>query len=73
VSEETGTVSLAYKGKLTRGMDEVRLRRVLSAVLLKSPRAKNRWTRAREQLDLTPEGVAKTDSILSGDLEGTNG
>ena len=32
--------------------------RLLSAVLLKNPKAKSPWLRAREQLDLTPEGVA---------------
>jgi diadenylate cyclase len=69
VSEETGTISVAYKGRLSRGLDEERLRRVLSAVLLKNPKAKNRWMRAREQMDLTPEGVAKTDSIMAEEFE----
>ena len=69
VSEETGTLSVAYKGRLSRGLDEERLRRVLSAVLLKNPKAKNRWMRAREQLDLTPEGVAKTSSIMAEEFE----
>ena len=36
VSEETGTVSLAYKGKLTRGLDEDRLRRLLGNLVLRS-------------------------------------
>ena len=60
VSEETGAISVAYKGRLTQGLDEERLERLLAAVLLKSPKAKNRWSRAKQQLDLTPEGVAKT-------------
>lgn len=34
VSEETGSISVAYRGKLRRGLDEERLRRVLMAVLL---------------------------------------
>ena len=62
ISEETGTISVAYKGRLSRGLDEERLRRMLSAVLLKSPRPQSRMGRVREQLDLTPEGVAKTDA-----------
>jgi len=34
VSEETGTISVAYRGKLRRGLDEDRLQRVLTSVLL---------------------------------------
>lgn len=33
VSEETGTISVAYRGKLRRGFDEERLRRVLGVLL----------------------------------------
>lgn len=33
VSEETGTVSIAYNGRLRRGLSEERLRRVLSSML----------------------------------------
>jgi len=71
VSEETGAISLAYKGRLSQGLDEERLRRVLSAVLLKSPKAAkgNRWIRARAELDLTPEGVAKTDAVMAEEFE----
>jgi diadenylate cyclase len=69
VSEETGTISVAYKGRLTQGLDEGRLRRLLSAVLLRVPRAKSRWSRARAQLDLTPEGVAKTDAIMAEEFD----
>lgn len=69
VSEETGTISVAYKGRLTQGLDEERLRRLLAAVLLRSPKAKNRWSRAKEQLDLTPEGVAKTDAIMAEEFD----
>ena len=73
VSEETGTISVAYKGRLSRGLDEERLRRLLAAVLLKNPKAKSRWTRAREQLDLTPEGVAKTDAVMAEEFENHGG
>ncbi|MCC5845303.1 MAG: diadenylate cyclase CdaA [Verrucomicrobia bacterium] len=33
VSEETGTISLAYKGRLSRGLDEERLKRMLKSML----------------------------------------
>lgn len=36
VSEETGSISVAYKGRLRRGLDAERLERFLSSVLLKS-------------------------------------
>lgn len=40
VSEETGTISLAFKGRLSRGLDEERLERMLNAVLSRtSPRS----------------------------------
>ena len=44
---------------------------MLSAVLLKSPKAAkgNRWIRARAELDLTPEGVAKTDAVMAEEFE----
>jgi len=40
VSEETGNISLAFKGRLSRGLDEERLERMLRAVLSRtSPRS----------------------------------
>ncbi|WFB35922.1 diadenylate cyclase CdaA [Kiritimatiellota bacterium B12222] len=40
VSEETGNISLAFKGRLSRGLDEERLERMLNAVLARtSPRS----------------------------------
>lgn len=65
VSEETGVISIAYKGHMSRGYDEDRLRRVLSKVLLRVRRAKSRLSRVKEQLDLTPEGVAKTEELAT--------
>lgn len=62
VSEETGTVSVAYRGRLSRGMDEDRLRKLLVRVLVRGRRTKSRMARVREQLDLTPDGVAKTEA-----------
>lgn len=32
VSEETGTISLAYRGKLSRGLDEISVRRILANI-----------------------------------------
>lgn len=60
VSEETGTISVAYKGHLSRDFDADRLRKLLAKVLYRGRRAKSRLSRVKEQLDLTPEGVAKT-------------
>ena len=49
VSEETGTISVAYKGRLTRGLDEEKLKRLLSALLLRKPNiTKRAWLRPQE-------------------------
>ena len=63
VSEETGVLSVAYRGHLSSNFDEERLRRLLSKVLLRGRRARSTLSRVKEQLDLTPEGVAKTDEM----------
>lgn len=42
VSEETGNLSLAFKGRLSRGLDEERLTRMLTAVLGRSSRRADR-------------------------------
>lgn len=47
VSEETGVISVALNGRLSRGFDEERLRRVLTSVLLRSRR---RRTLAAQQI-----------------------
>jgi len=62
VSEETGTVSVSYRGRLSRGLDEERLRRFLSALLLKGKAKESTWQRVKRQLDLTPAGIAKSES-----------
>lgn len=69
VSEETGAISLAYKGRLIRGLDEARLRRILSSVLLRAAKQKSRWQRLRQSLDLTPEGVARTEELMEREFE----
>ena len=49
VSEETGTISVSYRGRLSRGLEEARLRRFLSALLLRGKGAESAWRRAQEQ------------------------
>lgn len=63
VSEETGVISLAYRGRLIRGLDEERLRRTLSSLMRRAAEAERRWSRVKEQLDLSPEAVAKTEGL----------
>ncbi len=61
VSEETGTISVSYRGRLSRGLDGERLRRFLQS-LLKGQKEDSAWRRMQEQLDLTPEGIAKSEN-----------
>lgn len=67
VSEETGTVSISTRGRLSRDFDEERLRRFLSAVLVREQRGGTRWSRAREQLDLSFKGIAKSETMKQGE------
>ena len=69
VSEETGAISLAYKGRLIRGLDEARLRRILSSVLLRDAKTQNRWQRLRHNLDLTPAALARTEDLMEREFE----
>ena len=69
VSEETGTISLCYRGRLARGLDTDRVRRFLSSLLLKGKGSESAWQRAREQLDLTPEGIAKSETRAGQEKE----
>ncbi len=61
VSEETGTISVAYRGRLSRGFDEDRLRRLLQRVLVRSKQARTRISRVKEQLKLSTEDVFEDD------------
>jgi diadenylate cyclase len=70
VSEETGNISVSYRGRLSRGLDEERLRRFLAALLLKNKSGESPWRRAQEKLDLTPEGLAKAENRTT--TEGAN-
>ena len=69
VSEETGAVSLAYKGRLIRGLDSARLRRMLSTVLLRGVQTHSRWQRLRQSLDLSTEGLARTEEMMEHEFE----
>jgi len=57
VSEETGVISVCYRGRLSQGLDEERLRRFLSALLLKEDMPDGPWKRAQEQVNLSPEST----------------
>jgi diadenylate cyclase len=59
VSEETGTISVAYNGRLNRGFDEERLRRLLNAVLARRRRPRSRMDRARAVFNLTAAELAE--------------
>jgi len=69
VSEETGAISLAYKGRLIRGLDEARLHRILSSVLLRGVKNQSRWKRLHKTLDLSAEGLARTDEMMENEFE----
>jgi len=61
VSEETGAISVCYHAKLTSGIDAEQLKSLLSDLLLRQ--AGSVWRRAQEELDLTPDGIAKSDKM----------
>ncbi len=67
VSEETGKISVAYKGHLSLDFTEERLGKLLTRVLARGSDAKSRLSRVKEQLDLTPEGVAKTVELTAAE------
>lgn len=69
VSEETGAISLAYKGRLSRGLDENRLSRLLSSVLLRAAKTQSRWQRLRQNLDFSTEGIARTEEMMEREFE----
>lgn len=64
VSEETGTISVCYRGRLSRGLDAERLRRFLNALLVKG--GDSPWRRVQKKLDLTPDGIAKSEGLAAG-------
>jgi diadenylate cyclase len=70
VSEETGAVSYAYRGQLTRSVSAEELRAFLSSILVRSDRTKNwwrwlRWNRSEPQAKPGPV-VLRKDNNISG-------
>ena len=70
VSEETGSLSLAYKGRLRRGLDEPRLRRILSSVLYRGA-AQPKDSALRRRLDTIRQYVSRnrTAAETAADLK----
>jgi len=68
VSEETGTVSVCFRGRLSRGLDGERLKRFLAA-LMKGKKSESALKRAQEQLDLTPGGIAKSEKLADKEVD----
>ncbi len=62
VSEETGNISVSYRGRLSRGLDEERLRRFLTALIIKRNQDESPWKRAQQKLNLTPQGIAQSEN-----------
>lgn len=70
VSEETGTISVAYKGRLTRGLDEEKLKRLLSMLLLRKPGLGGRgWLRTGKS---QTSGATETQTMKLFDREPEN-
>ena len=69
VSEETGAISLAYRGRLIRGLDEARLHRILSSVLLRDAKTQSRWQRLRNNLDFSTTGLLRTEEMMEHEFE----
>jgi diadenylate cyclase len=57
VSEETGAISIAYNGRLRRGLEEERLRRMLSSLLA---RERTGLARYREKLETGEADLSDT-------------
>ena len=61
VSEETGGISFAYKGRLVVGLDEPHLRRLLTTSLLRSPAGgRGAIARAQSKTDFTADAIARS-------------
>lgn len=63
VSEETGSISIGYRGRLIEDLSEDQLRKFLTQMLVKPKNAKSRISNAGAHLDLTPSGVARTEEM----------
>lgn len=51
VSEETGMISFSHQGRLFQNLDEERLRRFLSGILLKTKKKKSIWLKLKKHLE----------------------
>lgn len=63
VSEETGSISTCYRDKLDHGLSSEQLKAFLSGILVQEKASMNVWHRFRRRLDLTPEGIAKSEKL----------
>ena len=72
VSEETGTISVAFKGQLTRGLDEEKLRSNLRGVLCRTrPEERSRFRSLRRWLPAMNESAqTQEDGASFGKEEG---
>jgi len=66
VSEETGAVSMAYNGKLRRGLEEERLRRMLSSMLR---RERTGLARFREKIEAGEADLSDTALMTIGEKQ----
>jgi diadenylate cyclase len=75
VSEETGSISYAYKGQLVRGLTLEELRAFLTSVLVSPARSRNwpGWApgRTKRGAEPGPVAVAKTDSPVASATHST--
>lgn len=69
VSEETGTISIAFNGRLSRGIDEDRLRRTLTSVLHRSKQKKSRLERVRDRLAPGGAAIAPADETATEEAD----
>lgn len=70
VSEESGTISVAYKGRLRRGLDAERLERILSAVLLRRrATAREGTSRLRRLAELLRAARNRWRSLAPSEVE----
>jgi diadenylate cyclase len=77
VSEETGSVSYAYKGQLVRGVTIEELRSFLSSLLVQPQRSRRwlsaiRWRKLDRSPDPGPVGVAKAEASAASVIHSTS-
>lgn len=68
VSEQTGTISLAYRGRLRQGLEPDRLRRYMEELLVRARKAESAVERAKRQIDVrAAELTAAADESGGGE------